>query len=177
MFNNQLYISDAKTDNNGELQPSFPYARAGWQTHGPRTTSTFQARPPDRAFLSSCGVWTWRLMQPSPWSFLAGKYTLQIFSLRPADLTNISYLCFISQECFGCANFMILSKTDCTGYPFSEYAYLGHLSKYEIKVHCFVPHFIVFNINRYLQRSCWCESNIQNFANCHPGKVHSMYVK
>ena len=53
-----------------------------WQsseTHGLWKPPRSKLRP--ATGLSGRGVWSWRLMQPSPWSQL-GEYTLQIFSHR-----------------------------------------------------------------------------------------------
>ena len=49
------------------------------ETHGRRKPPRSKLRP--ATGLSGGGVWSWRLMQPSPWSQL-GEYTLQIFSHR-----------------------------------------------------------------------------------------------
>ena len=56
--------------------------RNQWQsseTHGLWKPPRSKLRP--ATGLSGRGVWSWRLMQPSPWSQL-GEYTLQIFSHR-----------------------------------------------------------------------------------------------
>ena len=60
-----LQNADRKIENIDELQLFVGYARARWRTHGPTSTSTFQDRPQNRAFLcrAECGLR--RLMQPS----------------------------------------------------------------------------------------------------------------